>query len=222
MEDKRFRSDRERDPVAELARLIAQDANYEESASSGNRFREETASHGHGETPELPQAPQLAVDLDEHEQASECDEHGAGDHAYDVDDQLYSVEGEYRNNEVPRVRRRGLTLLMAIFGLGLIGTACVVGYRDIFGGSVSPASKAINERNSIASTPSGQRVESGGSARPVDPPTTGSIDNMVSHEDRPATIGAPKAAPRASPPIVTASTRLSLLSQKPMLTVPRQ
>jgi hypothetical protein len=61
---KRFRSDEERDPIAELARLIAQADTHEESAPSDNRFREETVS-GHDETPELPPAPQVAVDLNE-------------------------------------------------------------------------------------------------------------------------------------------------------------
>ena len=59
------RSDRERDPIAELARLIAQADTHEESAPSDNRFREETVSDGYDETPELPPAPQLAVDLNE-------------------------------------------------------------------------------------------------------------------------------------------------------------
>ena len=63
MDDKRFRSDRERDPTAELARLIAQAHTHEESAPSDDRFREETISDGYDETPELPPAPQLTVDL---------------------------------------------------------------------------------------------------------------------------------------------------------------
>jgi hypothetical protein len=57
MDDKRFRSDRERDPIAELARLIAQAHTHEESAPSDDRFREETISDGYDETPELPPAP---------------------------------------------------------------------------------------------------------------------------------------------------------------------
>jgi SPOR domain len=208
MDDKRLRSDRERDPAAELARQIAQADTREESAPSDNRSREKAPSHGHDETPELPPAPQLEVDLNEHEQTSECDEYGSGDQAHGVDDQLYSVE-EYQNNEVPRVRRRSLTLLMGIFGLGLIGTACAVGYRDIVAGSLSPTIKAINERSSIPSAPSDPPAESSGNARPVDTATTGSIDNMVSRGDRPATIGSLKGAARASRPGASATTKLA-------------
>ena len=64
MDDKRFRSDRGRDPI-EIARLIAQADTHEESPSSNSRFRDETASDGYDETAELPPAPQLAVDLNE-------------------------------------------------------------------------------------------------------------------------------------------------------------
>ena len=218
MDDKRFRSDRERDPIAELARLIAEADAHEESAPSDNRFREEIVSDGYDETPELPPAPQLAVDLNEHEQAFERDENCSGAQAYDVGSQLYAAEEEHQDSEVPpyaageeyqknevmRARRRSLTLLVAIFGLALIGTACAVGYRDMFGGSDSPRLppiiKALNERSRIAPVPSEPQAESSGNGRQIGPATTGSIDNMVSRQQQPATIGPPKAAPRASLP----------------------
>ena len=90
MADKRFRSDRERDPIAELARLIAQSDTHGESAPADNRFRDETVSDGYDEPPELPPAPQLPVDRNEHEQAFERDEYRPDDQAYDVDDQPYA------------------------------------------------------------------------------------------------------------------------------------
>ena len=93
MDDKRFRSDRERDPIAELARLIAQIDTQEESAPSDNRLRQETVSVDCEETPELRPAPQLTVDLNEHEQACERDEHCSSVQAHDVDDQLCAAEG---------------------------------------------------------------------------------------------------------------------------------
>ena len=221
MDDKRFRSDRGRDPIAELARLIAQADTHEESAPSDNRFREEAVSDGYDETHELPPAPQLAVALNEHEQACERDEHCSGAQAYDVDDQLYAAEEEYQgievppyaaeehyqDSEVPQVRRHSLTLVMAIFGLALVGSACAVGYRNMYGGSVSPTLpptiKAINERNRIASVSEPQAASSG-NAREIGPVTTGSIDNMVSREEQSTTIGPPKAAPRASLPRASA------------------
>ena len=83
MADERFRSDREYDPIAELARLIAQSDTRGRSAPAGSRFRDETVSDGYDEPPELPPAPQLPVDRNEHEQAFEGDEHRPDDQAYD-------------------------------------------------------------------------------------------------------------------------------------------
>jgi hypothetical protein len=209
--------DRERDPIAELARLITQADPHGESAAADNRFRQEAASERHDEPPGLPPAPLLTVDVNEHEQGRERDEHCSDVQAHDVDDQHYSVEEEYQDsevphyvaeeehqdNEVPRVRRHSLTLVMAIFGLALVCSACAVGYRNMFGGSVSPtlppSSKAINERNTIAPVSEPQAASSD-NTREIGPATTGSIDNMVSREDQPAAAGPSKAATRASLP----------------------
>ena len=50
-----------------------------------------------------------------------------------------------------------LTLVIAIFGLALVGSACAASSRNMFGGSVSPTLpptiKTINERNRIAPVP---------------------------------------------------------------------
>jgi hypothetical protein len=232
----KFRSDRERDPTAELARLIAQADTHEESAPFDNRFRGET--DGYGEAPELPPAPQLTVDLYEHEQGCERDEHCSSVQAHDLDDQLYAAEEEYRDsevphylaeeehqdNEIPRVRRRSLILVMAIFGLAFVGSACAVGYRNMFGGSVSPtlppSIKAINQRNTIASVSEPQAASSG-NAREIGPATTGSIDDMVSREGQPAAVGPSKAAPRASLPQASAPAMLPAGQAVPKQAVPR-
>ncbi len=238
MDDKRFRSDRGRDPIAEIARLIAQADTHEESAPSDNRSREEIVSNGYDETPELPPVPRLTVGLNEHEQGCVRDEHCSGVQAHDVDDQLYAAEEEYQDsedthyaseeehqdNEVPRVRRHSMTLSIAIFGLALAGTACVVGYRDLFGGSASPTLppriNAINERNTIPSV-SDPQAASSGNTHEVGPTTTGSIDNMVSHEDQPAAVGPPKAAPRASLPQASAPPTPGAGHAAPKQAVPR-
>jgi hypothetical protein len=205
----KFRSARERDPLAELARLIAQANTHDESAPPDNRSREETVSDGHGEAPELPPAPQLTVDPNDEQDCS-------GVQAHDVDDQLYAAEegyqdsevphnaGEegYQDSEVPLERRHSLTLVIAIFGLALVGTASAVGYRNTFGGSVSstlPPSKAINERNTIAPASEPQAASSR-NAREVGPVTTGSIDNMVARKQPPTTVGSSKVVTRASLP----------------------
>src|SRR5262249_15785892 len=209
MVGKRSRPDRERDPVAELARLIAHADTHEESAPSDNRFRLETSSEGYEDTPELPPAPQLAADLNEPHQTCERDEHCADDQPQDVADELYAAEGQYQDNETPYyaghelrdsespycpteeeyqdnepgVHRRSLTLVMAIFGLALVGSACAVGYRNMFAGPVSPtlppSVKAINERNTIPSV-SDPRAETSRNTREIGPADTGSVDNNVS------------------------------------------
>ena len=65
MANNRFRSDRERDPIAELAQLIAEADPYGQRAAPDNRFRQETASESHDEAPWVPPAPQLPADLND-------------------------------------------------------------------------------------------------------------------------------------------------------------
>jgi cell division septation protein DedD len=219
MNDKCFRSDRGRDPIAELARLIAQADTHDESVPSDDRSREETVSNGYDEAPELPPAPQLAVDLNDDDQSCEHDEHCPDDQACGVDDDLSAAEQEYHDSEFPhdpveeehqdyevlRVRRHRLTLAIAIIGLALVGSACAVGYRNTFAGSVSPTPpqsvKAINEANTIPAVSDAQASNSG-PMREIGPAITGSIDS----EDQPAPTGPPKAAPRTSQPRASAPT----------------
>ena len=224
MVGRRFRSDRECDPIAELARLIAQADGHERCALSDSRPREETVSDGHGETPELPPAPQLAVDLNVDDPASERGENCSDDQVYDVDDHLCAVEEEYQDseiphyaaeehyqgNEVPRVRRYSLTLAAAIFGLALVSTACAVGYRDMFGGSVSSTL-----RRDV------QTINGSGNPREVDPAITGSIDNTVPREDRPAAVRPSNAAPSASLPRAGTTVTTGAGQAVPNRAVPR-
>jgi hypothetical protein len=224
MVGKRFRSDRECDPIAELAQLIAQADGHERRAPSDCRSREQPVLDGHDETPELPAAPQLAVDLNVDDQASERVEHCSDDQGYEVDGDLCAAEEQYRDseiphyaaeehhqgNEVPRVRRPSLTLAVVIFGLVLVGTACVVGYRDMFGGSVSSAlSRDV------------QTINGSGNPREADPAITGSIDDTVPREDRPAAVRRPKVAPSASPPLASATVTTGTGQAVPNRSVPR-
>jgi hypothetical protein len=121
-------------------------------------------------------------------------------------DELTCTAEEAYQNEVPRVRRRRLNLLLAICALALIGTACAFGYRDTFGGAALPTVGAINEPNRIAPARNEPQAESSGNARQVGATITGSIDNMISREAQPTTtIGPPEAAPRGSLPGVSSA-----------------
>jgi hypothetical protein len=193
--------DRERDPIAELARLITEADPYGESAPADHRFREEITPDGYDEAPALPPAPQLPADLNAPEQAYKLDEYRYDNEAYDVDDQSSTGYEEYQT-EVPRVRRRSLALMIAMTGLALLGTAGAFGYREMFGGSVLPTPPPIittsNEPNKIAPASSEPKAKNSGNAGQGDEVTTGSIEKLIPREEQPATIEPSKAAPRSS------------------------
>ena len=193
--------DRERDPIAELARLITQADPYGESVAADNRVRQETASERHDEPLGLPPAPQLPPDLNSPEQAHELDEYGQDAEAYDADNPPYASHEEYQT-EVPRVRRRSLALMIAMTGIALLGTAGAFNYREIFGGSVLPTPPPIittsNEPNKIAPASSEPKAKNSGNAGQGDEVTTGSIEQLIPREEQPATIDPSKAAPRSS------------------------
>jgi SPOR domain len=251
MVGKRSQPDRESDPIAELARLIAHADTHEESAPSDNQFPARILSDGHDETPELPPAPQLAVDLNDDDQSCEHDEHCSEDQARGVDDDLfaaeqeyqdsefprdpveeerqdgeipdYLVEGEHQDYEVSRVRRHRLTLAMAIIGLALFGSACAVGYRN-FAGSASPTPPPnVKAINEANTTPSVSEKQAASrlDAREAGPVATGSIDNMVPRADRPAGVGPSKAATHASLPRPSAPATRAASQEPPKQAVPR-
>jgi hypothetical protein len=114
-----FRSDRSRGPISDLARLISEV--HGQRVHVAGDFGEETVSVGYA-PPELS-GPERTFEL-----------HGQAHH---VENQRCAADERYQN-EVPRMRRRNLSLAMAITGLALVGTAGALGYRDIFGGSVLP------------------------------------------------------------------------------------
>ena len=112
---------------------------------------------------------------------------------------------------------------MAIIGLALVGSACAVGYRNMFAGSVSPTPppsvKAISEAKTIPSV-SEKQAASHVDAREAGPATTGSIDNMVPREDQPAGVGPSKAATRASLPRESAPATRAASQAVPKQAVP--
>ena len=147
------RSDRERDPIADLACLIARRAASRGSAVIDIRYQK-SASEGRNERPVFSDHLQVPVDLNALEQAlkqayqlREC--------RHEETRELNEPSDEQRESYVPRGRRRGPALLMAMIALAVVGTGGAFGYRITFGGMVSPTLppniKAINERSTIAS-----------------------------------------------------------------------
>ena len=169
-----FRSDRSRGPISDLARLISEV--HSQRVHAAGDFGEETVSVGYdNEPPRLP-GPEQSFDL-----------HGQ---AHDVENQRCAADERYQN-EVPRMRRRNLSLAMAITGLALVGTAGALGYSDIFGGSVLPNRppniNVRNEPNTIAPASSQLQAKSSGNESQVGAETTGSIENMLSHAEQSVT-----------------------------------
>jgi hypothetical protein len=188
-----FRSDRSRGPISDLARLINEV--HGQRVHAAGDFGEETVSVGYDN--ELPglSGPEQTFEL-----------HGQAHH---VESQRCAVDERYQN-EVPRMRRRRLSLAMAITGLALVGTVGALGYRGIFGGSVLPNHpSSINVRdepNTIAPASSQLQAESAGAVSQVAAETTGSIENMLSHPEQSVThsTAAPIALAKAnSTPEVT-------------------
>ena len=188
-----FRSDRSRGPISDLARLISE-VRGQRIPVAGD-FGEETVSVGYDNEPPRLSGPEQTFEL-----------HGQAHH---VENQRWAADERYQN-EVPRMRRRSLSLAMAITGLALVGTAGALGYRDIFGGSVLPNRPSnINvrdEANTIAPAASQLQAESAGAVSQVAAETTGSIDNLLSHPEQSVThsTAAPIALAKAnSTPEVT-------------------
>jgi hypothetical protein len=268
--DNNFRSDRNRDPLAELARLIGQgnahaggaahqsygaehsgtmpaqvdwgaedsyapqathfderyappsmaaypppEGDYEHEPPAGSRyfsgtaaqfngFRQEPDAYADEEPPQLPPAHQLS-------------EYGAGiepeDDYYDDPQHDEEAHADEYYDEQPRSRRKsGLVVVMAIFGLAVIGTAGAFGYRAMFGSSVLPTLppiiKASNGPIRVTPTAADAQAANAGDSRQAAPGTTGSTESLVSREEQPVTIDPPKAAPRvvSTIPIVTGSS----------------
>ena len=230
-----LRSNRGRDPLAELARLIAENDLYAESAS-GDQVNERRPNAVERCTPSLPSAPSYShaaqergyekqsagsryvsgttVQFDdfreeptpnERDEAAQpppghqlltyatapafettpersyetADEHGYDDHASVADDKV--ADEDHAHVQSAR-RRNGLVLIMALFGLAVVGTAGALGYRAIFGGPVPPTLPPISKANKIA--PVSAVLENATNTNETRATITGSTENPVSREEQ--------------------------------------
>jgi hypothetical protein len=182
-----FRSHRSRGPISKLARLISEV--HGQRVPAAGDFAEETVSVGYDNEPHQLPGPEQTFELP--------------GQAYDVENRRCAADVRYQN-EGRRMRRRSLSLAMAITGLALVGTAGALGYRDIFGGSVLPNRppniNVRNEPNTIAPASSQLQAESASVESQVGAETTGSIDNLLSHAEQSVTrsTGAPIALAKAN------------------------
>jgi hypothetical protein len=94
-------------------------------------------------------------------------------------------------------RRSSVVLVMAVFGLAVVGTAGAFGYRATFGGSILPTLppivKASNEP-SIALASSKSQANNSANASHAGAATTASAEKLVTREEQPVTIEPPKPA----------------------------
>jgi nitrate reductase NapE component len=256
MADNNLRSDRGRDQLAALARLIAQGDPYAESASGDahvdwaaqeicssrdNQVNERHSHAGERYTPSPPSAPsyshpaqergyekesagspyfsgpaaqfngsreeptpnqrdeaaqpppghQLSTDATApaYETAPErgyetADEHRYHDKAYAADDKACAADEDYAEAQSTR-RRSSLVLVMAIFGLAVVGTAGAFGYRATFGGPVLPTLPPISKANKIAPAVSAVlEAKNATNTNQAGATTTGSTENLVSREEQ--------------------------------------
>jgi SPOR domain len=227
-----LRSNRGRDPLAALARLIAEDDLYAESAS-GDQVTERHSNAGERFTPSFPSGPTYAHAAQErgyekesaggryvsapaaqfdgfreeptpnepdeaarvppghhlspaaaYEIAPErsyetADEHGYQDQAYVADDK--GADEDHADVQSAS-RRKGLVLVMAIFGLAVVGAAGAFGYRAISGGPVPPTLPPISKANKIA--PASDGLENATNTNETRATITGSTENPVPGEEQ--------------------------------------
>jgi SPOR domain len=198
-------------PQQEYSPHLAHDREYEEpagsryfsgSAAQFNGFREEPDG---GLQPYDEDGPQHLAS------GRELAAYPVDDEGYETDEQYYAEDEagatDHHDHAPPRPgRRTALVAVMAVFGLMVVGTAGAFGYRAMFGGSVLPTLppiiKASNGPNKIALDPQATAANNAGQAAVA---TTGSTENLVSREEQPVTIDAPKGSSRvvSTIPIVT-------------------
>jgi hypothetical protein len=108
--------------------------------------------------------------------------------------EAYASDDHYEN--IPS-RRSGLAVVMAVFGLAVIGTAGALGYRYVLGGPLLPTLPPIIK---ASSTPTKILPGSGQSPAKDSSPNIvagmGTTEKLISHEEQPVNMEPPSAAPR--------------------------
>ena len=118
--------------------------------------------------------------------------------AEELDDggETYAEQDYYDEPARPR-RRTGLVVIMALLGLAVVGSAGAFGYRAMFGGSVLPTLppiiKANEGPNKIMPSSDSQANNTGS---PAGAASAGSAEHLVSREEQPVNMEAPKTVPR--------------------------
>ena len=152
-----------RDPIADLAELIAQ---RQEAARLPLGHQLST----YATAPACETAPEYSFET--------ADEHRYQDKAYATNDDALSTDEGYPNGQ-SRYRRSSLVLLLAILGLAILGVAGAFGYRAIFGGPVSPT-LPISKANKTAPVSAVVEANNATKTDQASITTTGSNEDLVS------------------------------------------
>ena len=120
------------------------------------------------------------------------EEDGAGDQSYAPDDY---------EEEAPQGRRRiGVTLVAAVLGLAVLGTAGVFAYRAMFGGAMLPSLPMIIKADTGPNKIVPNAVNGQGKASDQASLNGGSGEKLVSREEKPVDVPPP---PSAAPRVVS-------------------
>jgi hypothetical protein len=154
---------------------------YQDSADAQS-MHQERASRGARPVPNFLTSPP-------HEETAEFaeQEHDAADE--------YASEDYYQPSQ--QRRRGGLVVVMAVLGLAVVGTAGAFAYRTTFGGSLLPALppviKANTSPNKVMPNSGDTQAANSGQGGTA---SASAAETVVSREEDPINIEAPKPAPR--------------------------
>ena len=143
----------------------------------------------------------------------EDEPHGAHDQTAYADEpaqhgDVRYAEEEYYDEPRARPRRTGVIVVMAVLGLAVVGVSGAFAYRAMFGGyvlpSLPPIIKATSGPNKIM--PSYGKSQ-GGNANQLGSGSSSATEKMVSREEQPVNMEAPKVNSRVVSTIPMASSQ---------------